>query len=271
MVSRTQYPEIAGRPEFGRSGVYALIGPSDDERYGSKIYIGQAGLLRTRLTTHLAGTNAKDFWTQCVVFTKRGEALDSTAITELEARLVRRARQAKKAELDNSNDPQGVPGLSEAQAADVDSFLVDVFQILRVLGIDAFELASVGSEQPADGEHPGAEYRLTLSGSMATGQPTTSGGFLVRVGSKASATTAPSMPASYRHLRDKLIEEGTLQYAEPGGYVLQEAYEFPSSSAAAVVFAGCSASGPQHWKSGTGQSLRDSEAERATTTAEAVK
>lgn len=40
MCSRAQYPDVRSRDEFGRPGVYVLVGPSEDGSNRQKLYIG---------------------------------------------------------------------------------------------------------------------------------------------------------------------------------------------------------------------------------------
>jgi hypothetical protein len=50
------------------------------------------------------------------------------------------AKQAKRCTLDNMNSPQ-MPALSEADAADAESFLADMLSIFPLLGLTVFEKA----------------------------------------------------------------------------------------------------------------------------------
>jgi hypothetical protein len=141
MCSRVQYPEVQHRSEFDGPGVYVLVGPGDT---GSQqaIYIGEADVARTRLNQHVKGT---DFWASLILFTSKDANLNKDHVRYLESRLVRIARDAKRAQIQNGNIP-AAPQLSEADRADVESFLEDMLIIYPLLGVAAFEVVQQRKE-----------------------------------------------------------------------------------------------------------------------------
>lgn len=131
---RNRYPHVKKRAEFEASGVYILVGGAgDDDR--PTLYIGEADRVRDRLDGHHA---KKDFWQQAIVFTTKGDPLNKAEVQYLEARLVEKARAAKRCKLDNGNFPQR-PGLSESDEAEIEGYLEEMLPLLPVLGIHAFE------------------------------------------------------------------------------------------------------------------------------------
>jgi hypothetical protein len=64
---REDWAAVKQRSEFGRPGVYILVGYSteDEEDDLPKLYIGQADSIRARIDNHV---QSKDFWTKAVVF-----------------------------------------------------------------------------------------------------------------------------------------------------------------------------------------------------------
>lgn len=118
---RAQFAEVRDRAELKRAGVYVLWGPGDTGRL-PRVYIGEGDPVRPRLDQHI---KQKDFWTHAVVFTSKDQNLNKAHVQYLEARLVRLAGEAKRAELDNGNVPQ-FSALSEADTADAEGFLFDV-------------------------------------------------------------------------------------------------------------------------------------------------
>ena len=91
------------RDDFGRPGVYVLAGVTDDGV--SRIYVGEADELRSRINQHFAGPSAKDFWTRAVAFTSKDENLNKAHVRFLESRLVALVSEAKRAHLENGNTP----------------------------------------------------------------------------------------------------------------------------------------------------------------------
>lgn len=108
----------------------------------------------------------------------------------LEARLVALAHDAKRCELDNANVPQ-VSSLSEADAADADSFLADVLLCLPLIGMTVFEKAHVETA---------AVRQLTLKAKGLVNATGTYGpeGFVVRAGSTAAKTEVQSIEVHNR-------------------------------------------------------------------------
>ncbi len=247
MCSRAQYPDVRARDEFGRPGVYVLIGPSQSGGSRQAVYIGQADVARDRLDSHLRG---KDFWTQLVLFSSKDSNLNKAHVSYLEARLVELAKSAKRADVENGNVPRG-PALSEADRADAEAFLEDMLLVYPVLGITAFEV--IGEATPS------VAPRLTLRGkdTLAYGRDTPEG-FVVLQGSKGRLDTVPSMHAYLRDLRQELITAGVLEI-RPEGLVLVQDYRFDSPSTSAGVLLGRSSNGRVEWKDDQGRSLKELE------------
>jgi hypothetical protein len=71
--------------------------------------------------------------------------------------------------------------------------------------------------------------------------------FIVLKGSVATKDALESLGDSNTKIRDKLIKNRIFDKAD-NGYILNQDYEFNTSSQAASIFLGCSASGPREWK-----------------------
>ena len=177
---RSRYVEArVDRPELRSSGVYLLLGPSDDAEHDARIYVGEGEDPRTRIDAHHAN---KDFWTRLVVFTSFGQTLNKATIRYLEARLLQLAASAGRAALDNGNAP-ALPPLSEPEVEDAESFLADMLVIYPILSVNVFE----PREQAVRG------HRLILAGPSACG-----GG--------AKQTTASSSLQVHSHAPRWLVE-----------------------------------------------------------------
>ncbi len=232
------------RDELRRPGVYVLIGPAEDLRYETRIYVGESEDPQKRIDSHHA---SKDFWNRLVVFASFGQALNKATIRYLEARLLTLAAGAGRSELDNGTAP-GVPPLSEPDTADADAFLADMLVIFPILGINAFDRL----EQTATGS------RLELEGpnTQAVGAEVEEG-FVVFAGALGRATMVDSMPGWAANLRASLVQSEILAPVEGGGSLrLTTDHIFSSPSAAAAVLLGRSAAGPLEWKHPSGNTLR---------------
>ena len=82
LASRASFRQLLDRPEVKKAGVYLLIGR--DESSLPQVYIGEADVLAERLPHH----QAKDFWSEIVVFVAQDELLDKASVRYLESVLV---------------------------------------------------------------------------------------------------------------------------------------------------------------------------------------
>jgi hypothetical protein len=238
---RARFADARSRSEFGKAGVYVLIGPSESGQ--ERVYVGEGDPVRPRLEQHAA---KKDFWTQAIIFTSKDEHVNKAHVQYLEARLVELARQAKRCDLDNANQPQR-PSLSEADQAEVEGFLDEMLLCFPVLGVPAFE-------QPAASAERQRLLYIRAKGLEARGYEA-SEGFVVLAGSQACAQEAPSIPHHFRELRESLISREVLK-TDGDHYVVAQDFTFSSPSTAAAVVLGRSANGRSEWKDQRGQTLR---------------
>lgn len=137
---RDRWSTVKSRAEFGKAGVYVLVGYAGDDDDLPTLYIGQGDGTRSRIDLHY---DQKAFWDWGIVFCSKASdaGLNRAHITWIEHALVKRANDAKRSHLDNGNKPQE-PTLSESDKADVLTFLKEIFQILPLVGLRAFEIPS---------------------------------------------------------------------------------------------------------------------------------
>ena len=239
---RSQFREARSRPEFNRTGVYVLRGPSEQGDLPT-IYIGEGDPALPRLDRHLA---TKDFWTSLILFTSKDENLNKAHVQYLESRLCALARDARRCLLDNGNVPQP-PSLSEADVAEMEGFLAEMLLIYPVLGLSVFE-------RPLADLAPERKLFLRGRGISAEGYEEAEG-FVVLAGSQVAKETVPSVLRHLVALRDSLKERGII-VADGDGLKLVQDYTFDSPSTAAGVLLGRSANGRIEWKSADGRTLK---------------
>ncbi|WP_420633406.1 GIY-YIG nuclease family protein [Candidatus Palauibacter sp.] len=236
------------REEFARSGVYILVGPSDDDQ--PRIYVGEAETVRTRLDEHYV---SKDFWQQAIVFTTTGTPRNKAEIRYLEARLLELARQHKRCQLENKTKSQR-PGLSEADQAEMEGYLDELLSLLPVLGIYAFEPTETASP-----DH--RLYYLKVKECDATGFESSTG-FTVLKASLARLEPTRSLRdhfPNYVKKREQLIEDGVL-LKDADGWRFARDYHFTSPSQASTVCAGRSSNGLDDWKDKDRESIKQNRA-----------
>ncbi|MDF9841775.1 MULTISPECIES: GIY-YIG nuclease family protein [unclassified Paenibacillus] len=243
---RSSLSKIIDRDEFDRPGVYILKSTPNSDNFSERIYIGEAENLKNRLKQHLASSE-KDF-VELAVFVSKDEMLTKAHIKYLEAKIIRLAREAKSAEIDNDKTPE-LTTLHEADRSDMEYYLEQIKLILPVVNF-MFLVPSVYT--PIDDvstKHAQAidekEY-LLKSKSADARLIETEEGFVVLAGSQCIKQVQSSFANGYLKLREKLIETQVL--VDNGNfYVFRENAKFSSISAAAAVILGRSAAGPIEW------------------------
>ncbi len=244
VASRAQLTEALLRDELARPGVYVLVGPGAGGM--SRIYIGEADVLRDRLKQH---AKQKDFWTRFVAFTSTDENLNKAHVRYLEYRLVALAKAANQWEISNHAVP-AEPPLSEADRADAEWFLGEMLVIYPILGVDAFESAA----EEATGTEGGEVLTLSQSGAEGKGRETKDG-FVVLAGSRARASEMNSIHDYLRELRKQLLGKGVLA-PDADHLVFTQDFRFASPSTAAGVLVGRAANGRTAWKTSDGKTLK---------------
>ena len=246
---RSLFAETRQRLELKRTGVYILWGPGESTQL-PRVYVGEGDGVLARLDQHAKN---KDFWTHAAVFISKDQNLNKAHVQYLEASLIPLANEAKRCELDNGNVPQ-LPALSEADAADAEGFLDDVLLCLPVVGINFFEKAKAPKAKGRD---------LMLQSKRIEARGTDSPeGFVVRAGSTAVKSAAPSIQAFLVELRQALEDKGVL--TDVGNvFRLAQDYSFNSPSTAAGVLLGRSANGRTEWKDKKGHSLKEIQEQEA--------
>ncbi len=240
---RSLFAEARQRPELKQTGIYLLWGESGLSEL-PRVYIGEGDVVLSRLDQH---SKNKDFWTHGIIFSSKDQNLNKAHVRYLESRLIEMANEAKRCELDNNSTPQ-LPPLSEADAADAESFLADVLLCLPVVGINFFD--TVKSKR-----HKGQELILKAKGIAARGMETPQG-FLVLTGSTAVKTEVPSIHKYMSTLRSTLAANGVFEDIGDH-YRLTQDYTFPSPTTAAGVLLGRTANGRTEWKNTKGQTLKN--------------
>src|SRR5947209_13075917 len=145
VFNRTNYKEVVNRGEFDKTGVYVLVGTSEDSILPT-IYVGEGDPVKNRLNQHY---KMKDFWDWAVFFVAKDDSLNKAHVQHLESELLRLAKEAKQSKLDNG---QGAiaPTLSEAELALADSFLQDILSVFPLLGLGVFEKTVTAVKKPGD-------------------------------------------------------------------------------------------------------------------------
>jgi len=245
MTPRTRIKDALGREEAGYTGVYILLGETED---GPQAYIGEAEDLGKRLRDHVKG---KDWWETAVLITSTANNLHKAHVKYLESRLVEIALSTKLTSLENGNQPPR-SSLSESSIANMEEFLETLVMVLPAIQVDMFvnrvRPMKIGSDGPEHYSYPSFELVTPKHGIRATAIIKDSE-MVVQAGSKArkewSQKVKPWNEKS-KDLHQKLLENGILKLE--GDYcIFTKNYAFPNVSAAAAVIQGRAANG-RDWK-----------------------
>ncbi|MFJ9431101.1 GIY-YIG nuclease family protein [Streptomyces sp. NPDC101490] len=248
---RADYPKARMREELSRTGVYLVQGPDLDHPGKQRVYMGRGQVLTTRLDDH---QRKKDFWTEGFAFTTDNKSgLTEAHVVQLEARLIRQARAAGVAIVDNDVTPNPTPPRAEEQSAH-DRLFEDMLLLMGVLGVVCLEEPAT-TVAPADAE--GVQYQLKPKGTSSWGFEC-SDGFLVREGALGRIGKAEKLSPGYRQRRQQLLDDHVLVETQDKKHLrLVRDHVFGSPSQAASVMAGVNLNGRVAWVDESGQTLKD--------------
>jgi hypothetical protein len=137
---RNKWEQIKNRPELTGAGIYILTGYSNPEDELPTVYVGQADTISTRINQHI---RTKDFWDKGIIFASN--TINSTHAKWLEYSLIKRVNEANRSIVENGNNPQE-PTISEAEKAEMQVFLTEIYQTLPLAGLRAFEIPKAVSK-----------------------------------------------------------------------------------------------------------------------------
>lgn len=239
---RTNYKQAATRDEFLKTGVYILVGSSEESNLPT-IYIGEGDPVKWRLDSHY---REKDFWDWAVFFVTKDGSLNKAHVKYLESRLLALATDAKQCRFDNTKS-SSPPSLSESETADVESFLSDMLNIFPLLGLSVFE-------KPETNVKPRDLFYINTKEITASGYEDTKG-FVVRQNSQMVADVTPSLNEHYISIRKDLMDQGVVIPQEQH-YVFTQDQVFSSPSKSGAVITGGPINGRTAWKTKDGRTLK---------------
>jgi hypothetical protein len=206
------------------------------------VYVGEADDVWSRLASH---DDKKDFWTWVILFVSTDDNLTKAHVRWLEATLVREMKKAKRAEIENGNEPGG-GHLPEADTADMIAYFENVKLLLPTLGLNVLAL-----DAPTAGKSRNDVLTLELRWEDALAEcRVINGQFVVQPGSTARVKEVDSLGEGSRALRRTLRDTGLLVPEEASATLLRftQEYAFDSPSAAAAVVSGTGLNGRTAWK-----------------------
>jgi hypothetical protein len=244
-VPRSLLQDFLKMPESGQVSVYFLFSDAEGEA-DPRVYIGQTGDLRARLTSH---NQKKDFWQRALVLISRTNSLTQTHALFLEWFCIQEARKAARYEDENGN-----AGSKPHTPAPLEADCYEIFEtgstLLATLGFPLFDpVASPGASTSGD------DMFFCKSAGIDGRGLYTPEGFVVLKGSVGRKANVPSMTGtSEERFRQKLVEAGVMK--EQGDSVIfTKDHLFNSPSMALIALLGSTANGWKMWKHASGKSL----------------
>lgn len=244
-VPRSLLQDFLMMPESDQVAVYFLFGETEDGGE-QRVYIGQTGDLRARLTKH---NKEKDFWERALVLISRTNSLTQTHALFLEWYSLQATRKAGR-----YGDENGNSGSKPHTPAPLEADCLEIFEtghsLLATLGYPLFDPVA----RPVAGKLDPDIFFCTASGANARGMYTEEG-FVVLKGSVGRLKNVPSIIGTpMERLRERLLVSGVMR-ADGEAVIFEQDELFRSPSMAAIALTGRSANGWLEWKTKEGRTL----------------
>lgn len=244
-VPRSLLQDFLKMPESEQVALYFLFGESEDG-FEHKVYIGQTGDLRARLTTH---NKEKDFWERALVLISRTNSLTQTHTLFLEWHGIQMARMAGR-----YTDQNGNKGSKPHTPVPLQADCLEIFDtartLLATLGYPLFEPVA----KPEASATPDELFYCTGSGANGRGMYTEEG-FVVLKGSIGRLKNVASLAGTAgERLRERLLSTGAMR-AEGDTVVFERDELFRSPSMAGLALMARTCNGWIDWKTKDGRTL----------------
>jgi GIY-YIG catalytic domain. len=239
--------------ELNKPALYILV--NRDKR---QLYVGETDDSIKRLKNH----EAKDFWTEAIVFHSTGDTLSTTEVRWLEAKTYEALKELGYYDLSENKQVPQQPPLKRNQIYTLEPIFEEAKNYICAAGFDIFlkskdeleiSLPTPAKEPEQDSKHL---FFCTRGGSNAQGyfvEKTEE--FVVLAGSELRSGECDSLKPQSIEKRKAFIEANCAQ--SKGKIFLKTDYTFPSPSAAAKMVAGGSSNGWTRWKDANGKKLED--------------
>lgn len=244
-VPRSLLQDFLVMPESNQVAVYFLFGETEDGME-QKVYIGQTGDTRKRLTDH---NREREFWERALVMISRTNSLTQTHALFLEWYCIQASRNAARYKDENGNG-----GSKPHTPPPLEADCLEIFEtghaLLSTLGYPIFDPVARPTEET------NAEEVFFCRASGANGKGVyTQEGFVVLKGSIGRKENVPSIVGtSGERLRQKLVDTGVMR-VEGDTLIFERDHLFGSPSMAAFSLTGRTTNGWVDWKTKDGRTL----------------
>lgn len=243
-VPRSLLQDFLKMPESDQVAIYFLFS-QPGEGVESKVYIGQTGDLRARLTSH---NQKKEFWERALVIISRTNSLTQTHALFLEWHCLQEARKAGRYADENGNS-----GSKPHTPAPLEADCLEIFEtgrtLLTTLGYPVFDAVGTAGTAVRDEDI----FHLTVTGIDGRGLYTPEG-FVVLKGSRGKRASVPTFSETNQRFRQRLLDGGVMREVADT-VVFEKDHLFGSPSMAAIALLGRTSNGWKEWKSKDGVTL----------------
>ncbi len=244
-VPRSLVDDFTEMPESGQVAVYFLVAHSEDGE-DPKVYVGQTGDLRARLTRH---NKEKEFWQRALVLVSKTNSLTQTHALFLEWFCIQAVRKAGRY-VDENGNAGSKPHTPPPLEADCHEIFETGRTLLATLGFPMFDAVAPSGSSAVKGDI----FFCKSAGIDGRGLYTPEG-FVILKGSVGRRANVPSIQGtSDERFRQKLVETGVMK-EEGETVVFQKDHLFNSPSMALIALLGRTANGWKEWKDTAGKSL----------------
>lgn len=234
--------------ELNKPALYILV--NRDKR---QLYVGETDDSIKRLKNH----EAKDFWTEAIVFHSTTETLSTTEVRWLEAKTYEALKELGYYDLSENKVAPQQPPLKKNQIYTLEPIFEEAKNYICAAGFDIFlkgkEEHKVEVKPVATSEHifycKHKESKAMGYLIEATNEFILLAGSALRVGARSSAKPL------FIEQRKQFIEQHC--NIINGVPVTREDYKFTSPSVAAAMFIGGNANGWSEWKDADGKTLSE--------------
>lgn len=244
-VPRSLLQDFLKMPESDQVAVYFLFGESEDGAQ-RKVYIGQTGDLRARLTKH---HKEKEFWERALVLISRTNSLTQTHALFLEWHCLQATRKAARYADENGNS-----GSRPHTPAPLEADCLEIFEtghaLLATLGYPLFDPVA----KPITAASADELFYCTSSGANGRGMYTEEG-FVVLKGSVGRLKNVASLAGTAgERLRERLLDTGSMR-AEGDTVIFERDELFRSPSMAGLALMARTCNGWVDWRTADGRTL----------------
>jgi phage tail sheath protein FI len=253
--------------DLNNGGIYFLFGKREDETSGCEgtFYVGQAavrknekGLLQRINENHKP--LLKWNWETVIIFTTNNSDLDSAQINYLENKFYNLAKNAKRYEMKNKQEPhKGIVKITSEISAN--QFVEAVILITEFLGFRVFETKNnscqtmqlkTKNNQNVEAYDENEELLHIAGTKIAAMGKCLGNSFIVCKGSHCSLETTKSCKDGIIKLRTELMKNGTIK----NGMFVKD-YKFTSPTKAAETVLGSTVNGLVYWLDNKNKTLKE--------------